>query len=323
VEETLSPPPSSRTKVFHRSCFAMNTRFSMVLVGIDTERAEALATAAERDLRALERMMSRFDAESPVSDLNRRATKNAIKPPEGLWDILSQCSDFWKRTRGAFDVTLWPLHHLWREHLGRGEEPTGQAIEEARRQTGFERLNFDETAHTIRFQCEGMSIDLGGFGKGFALERLAGSLRAQGVEQAFLSFGESSITVLGSHPHGPTWPVGIADMFHPSDTVHTFHLQNASLSSSGTAPFNRMGGPQAFGQIIDPHSGRPIEGYRTVSVASPSGIEAEVLSTALLVTPERDRAALVSGFSTISAVEIVYHSNAGEFVPSIEWKYGF
>jgi thiamine biosynthesis lipoprotein len=295
----------------------------MVLVEMDTERAEALAVTAERDLRAHERLMSRFDAESPVSDLNRRAGEKAIQPPEELWEILSLCRDYWKRTRGAFDITLWPLNQLWREYSGRGEEPSEEAIEQARLRAGFERLHLDESDRTVRFKSQGTGIDLGGFGKGYALERLVGSLRTQGVEQAFLSFGESSITVLGSHPHGPTWPVGITNMFHPSETVHTFQLQNVSLSSSGTAPFNHMGGPRAFGQIIDPHKGRPIEGYRTLSVASPSGIEAEVLSTALLVTPKLDRAALLSGFSAISAVEIVYHSNAGKFLPSIEWKYGF
>ena len=322
MEKTSSARPPSGTRVFHHSCFVMNTRFSIVLVGIDGERAEALAAAAECELRAHERMMSRFDAESPVSDVNRRAIEGAIQPPAKLWEILSLCRKHWERTHGAFDITLWPLNRLWREHLGRGEEPSQEAIEQARKQTGFEHIHFDDSAQTVRFQIKEMSIDLGGFGKGFALERLAGSLRAQGVEQAFLSFGESSITVLGSHPHGPTWPVGIANMFQPSETVHTFHLQNASLSSSGIAPFNRMGGQREFGQIIDPRSGRPIEGYRTMSVASPSGIEAEVLSTALLVTPKLDRAALLSEFSIISAVEIVYHSNTGKVLPSIEWKYG-
>lgn len=278
--------------------------------------------AAERELRAHERMMSRFDAQSSVSDVNRRATENAVQLPEGIWEVLSLCGDYWKRTHGAFDITLWPLNRLWREHLDRGEEPTGEAIEQARGQTGFERLQFDEAAHTVRFQREGMSIDLGGFGKGFALERLVGSLRAEGVERAFLSFGESSIAVLGSHPYGPTWPVGVANMFQPSETVHTFQLHNASLSSSGTAPFNQMGGSRTFGQIIDPRNGRPIEGYRTMSVASPGGMEAEILSTALLVAPERERAAILSGFSGISALEIVYHSNEGNFVPRIQWRYG-
>jgi thiamine biosynthesis lipoprotein len=323
VEKAFSGRSFSGRSVFHHSCYAMNTRFSMILVGVDVERAEALAANVECELWAHERLMSRFHSESPVSDLNRRAMETAIQVPEGLWEILSNCRDYWKRTRGAFDITLWPLQELWREHLGRGEEPTGAAIEKALRRTGFERLHLDEVAHTAHFRDKGMSIDLGGFGKGFALERLAGSLRARGVARAFLSFGESSITVLGSHPHGPAWPVGITNMFHPSETVHTFHLHNAALSTSGTAPFNHMGGPRTIGQIFDPRNGRPIEGYRTMSVASPSGIEAEVLSTALLLTPAQDRSELLFEFSTISAVEIVYHYNSGEFSPRIEWKYGF
>lgn len=323
MEESISDRPSSRTQVFHRSCFAMNTRFSMVLVDIDSETAEAMATGVERDLRALERLMSRFDLESPVSDLNRRASENAVHPPDGLWEILSLCRDYWQRTRGAFDITLWPLNQLWREHFDRGEEPTEEAIERARQRVGLERLHLDETDRTVRFESEGMSIDLGGFGKGFALERVAASLRTQGVERAFLSFGESSITVLGSHPHGPAWPVGISDMFDPQENVRIFQMRNESLSTSGTTPYNGMGGERVFGQIVNPRNGRPIEGYRTMSVASPSGMEAEVLSTALLVTPERDRAAILSGFSNVSAVEIVYHSSAGEYVPRSEWQYGF
>ena len=316
------PRPSEPAKVFDHSCFAMNTRFSLVLVGLEAEQARALAQTAERHLLACERLMSRFDAVSPVSDLNRRAADEKVTPPDALWEILTLCQGYWRQTRGAFDITLWPLTRCWREHLQRAEEPTDETIQRTLLQTGFHRLYLDEAARTVRFQSKGMSIDLGGFGKGYALESVAVQLRAAGVERAFLSFGESSITVLGSHPHGPAWPVGVGNLFSPQDAVHTFQLRDASLSTSGTAPFNAAGGPRAFGQIIDPRSGRPIEGYRTMSVASPGGMEAEVLSTALLITPAEQRAELLSDFSAVSGVEIVYDSNAGEFVPRIEWKYG-
>jgi FAD:protein FMN transferase len=313
---------ADRINVFHRTVFAMNTRFSIVLPEIDGEKGEALAAAAERELRAQERTMSRFDPASPVAELNRRAAESEVKPPQELWEILLLCRDYWQRTGGAFDITLWPLNRLWRERLERGAEPGEAAIAQARAHTGMQRLHFDEAARTVRFESPGMSLDLGGFGKGFALERVAGSLRAQGVERAFLSFGESSITVLGAHPYGPTWPVGIAHMFEPSRAAHTFYLKDRSLSSSGTAPFNRMGKALAFGQIINPHSGRPIEGFRTISVASPSATEAEVLSTALLVTPEPDRATLLSGFSRTSAVEIVYNPGEQGSNARIHWQYG-
>lgn len=330
MEAVLESRTTSRIEVFHRSLFAMNTRFSMVLAGVDRDRAETLAAAAERELRAQEHTMSRFDAAGPLAGLNRRAADQAIAPPAALWEILLLCRDHWRRTSGAFDITLWPLSRLWREHLERGEEPCQEAIAQARSQTGMERLHFDTEACTVRFETPEMSLDLGGFGKGYALDRVAEGLRAQGVEQAFLSFGESSITVLGAHPHGPDWPVGIADMFDPARAVHTFHLKDASLSSSGTAPFNCMAGLKSLnqtaspivGQIINPCSGRPIEGFRTMSVASPTATEAEVLSTALLVTPERDRAALLSGFSAISAVEIAYHPSEQDFGARIQWEYG-
>ena len=322
MKESPEPPSSLWANVFHRSCFAMNTRFSMVVVGIDAEKAEDLAISAERELCACEQLMSRFDPDSPVSELNRHAREKAVEPPQALWEILTLCRDYWKRTGGAFDITQWPLNCLWRSHLERCEEPAEEAIAEARQQTGMQYLDLDPIVHAVQFQRKGMSIDLGGFGKGFALERLANILRAQRVESAFLSFGESSITVLGSHPHGSNWPIGISNIFEPLQTVHTFHLQDASLSSSGTTPYNRMGRARLVGQIINPHTGCPIEGYRTLSVASHSAIEAEVLSTALLVTREEDRAALLSGFSAISAVEIVYHSQNGDFVPHFQWHYG-
>lgn len=322
MEETLTPHSEARANVFHHACFAMNTRFSMVLVGVDAERAEALAQDAEADLRACEQLMSRFDGDSPISELNRRAAEEAVAPPPELWQILAICRDYWRRTGGAFDITLWPLNRLWREQMNSGEEPTDATIQPTLEQTGFSRLHFDETARTIQFERKGMSLDLGAVGKGYALERLAGRLRASGVEQAFLSFGESSVTVLGSHPHGPAWPVGVSSIFPPHEAVHTFPLRDASLSTSGTAPFNGVGGARVLGQIIHPHTGRPIEGYRTLSVASSSGIEAEVLSTALLVTPKRDRVGILSGFPTVSAVEIVYYLNAGRFAPRIEWKFG-
>lgn len=300
----------------------MNTRFSLVLVDIDSEQAEAIAAAAERELHSLELLMSRFDPRSPVSALNRCATDAPVEPPAELWKILTLCHGFWERTGGAFDITLLPLQQLWRECLQRGQEPTSADLQDARLRSGFNRLHLDSTTRSVHFQAPGMSIDLGGFGKGYALERIATNLRNRGVERAFLSFGESSITALGSHPFGESWPVGIAHMFRSAETVHSFSLCDASLSTSGAAPFNCMEGPREFGQIVDPRTGRPIQGYRTLSVVSSSALEAEILSTALLVTPEQERASLLSAFSAVEAVEIVYHSNDGDFVPHLQWTYG-
>jgi FAD:protein FMN transferase len=298
----------------------MGTRFSMVLPGVDSSTGEALAEFADSHLRSQERLMSRFDPWSPISELNQRAGEEPVSLPPALWKMLAQCRAHWQRTRGAFDITQWPLNQLWREHLQRGAEPTEEMLRETRRLSGMEQLQFDDVARTLKFAAEGMVLDLGGFGKGFALEGLAANFRERGIQRAFFSFGESSVTVLGTHPHGPAWPVGIADMFQSEIAAHTFSLQDASLSTSGTAPFNETGGPQNFGHIINPRDGWPISGYRTMSVAAPSAIDAEVLSTALLVTPETERAEILSSYPGASGIEILYEPQ-NNFAPRIQWRY--
>ena len=317
----VSARAPSAPAVFHHSCLAMGTRFSMVLPGVEAAAGEGLADFAESHLRSQERLMSRFDPNSPVSELNRCSADETFTPPPALWKVLWQCREHWQRTRGSFDITQRPLNRLWREHLERGESPSGNAINETRAHTGMERICFDPSARTIKFQAAGMGIDLGGFGKGYALEQLAAYFRERNVMGAFLSFGESSVTVIGSHPHGPAWPVGIANMFHPETAVHTFLLRDTSLSTSGTAPFNQTGGPQTFGHIINPRDGHPIAGHRTMSVASPNAADAEVLSTALLVTPEAGRAEILRSYPNVSAIEIVYDSSGEGFTPRIQWRY--
>src|SRR3569833_3036409 len=214
-----------RPTVFHHSCRAMGTRLSVVLPGVDSFVGEALGEFADSHLRSQERLMSRFDSVSPISELNQRAGEEPITVPTALWKILALCHSHWQRTRGAFDITQWPLNQLWRENVQRGEVPSDKSIQQTRRITCMEQLQFDDAARTLKFATEGMMLDLGGFGKGYALEPLARHFREQGVARAFFSFGESSVTVIGSHPHGSAWPVGIAYMFHPETAVPTFQLR--------------------------------------------------------------------------------------------------
>ena len=311
----------SQSVVFHHACRVMGTRFAIVLPGVDGSTGEALAEMAERHLRAQERLMSRFDAHSPVSDLNRRAADEPVTPPPALWEILLLCRRHWRRSRGAFDITQGPLCELWRESLARNETPSPEALAETRAHTGFERIRLNEAARTVRFEVPGVCLDLGGFGKGYALDQLAKLLSEQGVGRAFLSFGESSVTVIGSHPAGLPWPVAIADLFQPAVSVRTFNLQDASISTSGTAPFNQRGGLQPFGHILNPRDGRPITGYRTLSATSPSATDAEVLSTALLVTPVNERPDVLSSYPGASGVEIVYEPRDDGFASRIAWHH--
>jgi len=292
--------------LYHQTFRAMGTRLSLVLPGCDESEGAELGEVARSLVTQWERLLSRFDSAGALHELNARAATEAVAPPTALWNVLVRCREHWQRTAGRFDITLEPVARIWRDAVQAGRLPSLEEIEEARGKSGFGRLVFDEANHTVRFASPGMSLDLGGFGKGWALDVLRAEFVRRGVTCAFFSFGESSVSVIGRHPFGRAWPVGIADLFETGRVRHTFELINASLSTSGNAPGNTWGGEVPFGHIIDARTLRPVAGYRTLSVVCPTAAEAEVLSTALLATSPEERSALLAGYAGADAVEFCY-----------------
>lgn len=304
----------SGSQVFHHVFPAMHTRFSMVLPGVDRMRGDWLAGEVETVVRAQEGLLSRFDAHSPLSELNRRAALEPVTPPLPLRDVLRICREHWRRTEGAFDVAQTARSELHRDAAERGEAPLASERAAAGLRSGFHQVEFDDEAGTVRFAVPGLALDLGGIGKGLALDVVTRNLRQRGVTSAFLSFGESSIAVIGTHPNGPYWPVGVADLAQVGRAWHRFELCDAALSTSG----NRA----TDGHIVDPRDGQLVSGRRTLSVACASAVNAEVLSTALLVVPVPERARLLENYRGTEAVEIVYEPDDGGWSGRISWRYG-
>ena len=258
--------------------------------------------------------MSRYDPHSPLSELNRSAVGEAIKPPAALWRLLALCGEHWHRTGGYFDVAQGALVELWRQSPS---EPSIEAARAARLASGFSGVRLDPATQTVGFSRPGLQLDLGAVGKGVALDSVVAELKRRGVRCAFLSFGESSIAAVGSHPSGRPWPVGIASLFDPALSLHAFSLTDASLSTSG----NRPDQPSSHGPTVRPMEGAPVEGCRTMSVVAATATESEILSTALLACPLERRCALLAGYPGVSAVEICYDRTQSGWIGRIAWRH--
>lgn len=285
----------------------MGTRFTLVLPECAESEGAELAELARRFLASQEHLLSRFDPRGPLVALNAGAASAAIIPPPALWAVLQACRDHWRRTEGSFDITIQSLAQVWKRAAMEAREPTAAEIGEAQSRVGLGHVEFDEAVRTVRFVRDGVSIDLGGFGKGWALDSLRAELIRQGVTCALLSFGESSIAVIGRHPAGRPWPVGIADLNEPTRVRHNFALENAALSTSGSAVHARsssVANAPAHPHLINPLDGRPVRGARTVSVCAPTAAEAEALSTALFVLPAARWPRVLARYPGVEAVSI-------------------
>jgi len=149
---------------------------------------------------------------------------------------------------------------------------------------GWSTMTLDLTAGRVG-ASHPTALDFGGFGKGFALDRAARELREAGVVSAFLSAGESSIAVVGRHPLGVRWPVGIPDPLEPDRFLIELELEDEALSVSSTM------GVAGRSPTVRPDTGEAIAAPRTAIAVAASGAEAEAMSTALLIADatERDR----------------------------------
>jgi thiamine biosynthesis lipoprotein len=206
-------------------------------------------------------------------------------------------------SNGAFDITATALIDLWKS----GRNPTEDEIEESKKITGFDKVEFDFENQKLKFREDGIEFDLGGIGKGIALDTIKPILNKEGIKDGIVSFGESSILALGNHPNGEKWPLGIRNSYDVNEFVHLFMAGNESVTTSGTILNTDSGDVVKRNHTISPVTGFPVEGNRTVSVKSESATMGGFISKTWLILPENDKNILAEKLKNIEILEVNYN----------------
>ena len=221
----------------------MNTRFDVFLRGDDEQHLEAVAVAVLEEIIRLDGALSRFDPRSEITRVNRQAGKAAVRVDRELFALLETCEQGRQVTNGFFDVT----------------------------QGGS--LELDAAACTVRLPSAEAQIDLGGVGKGYALDCAREILRRFNVENALLQGGTSSVLAVGDE----AWPIDLRHPLKPDVIVERIELANRGLSCSAARLANGQ-----ISDVVNPLTGAPVVGDDACVVLEDSATEAEIFSTALL-----------------------------------------
>lgn len=280
----------------------MGTRFYALLPDLEEGKAERLFYHLRGEVNRIEQKMSRFLPESEVSRLNAAAAGETVEPDEELFDLLQACRYIWEKTDGAFDLTCRPLMEYWKDKESEADED----FQQVKDRCGFQHLLLDPDQRTAAFTRNGMEIDFGGLGKGYALEKIKEMILNTEAKSAFISFGESSVLALGEHPAGGAWKIGMNNYLDPGKTLHEFRLCGGSVSTSSNFRVNDSGRLVNHRHIIDPHSGKPWENLSAVSVHAESPLLAEMLSTACLVSESEKIRSLKEAYPEVDIVRADY-----------------
>jgi len=257
----------------HRT--AMACRFELTLPSEDARHLDA-ARAALDEVDAIEAALTWFRDTSEVSRVNRGAATGLVPVGPPLLALLSLCRELHAATGGAFDPASTALSRCWGFLERRPHLPTEEEIEAARARSGLDKVIVDGLSRTVRFAVPGVELNFGAVGKGWALDRVAATLRLRGVARALLTAGGSSHRGWG----GEAWELALQP---GGEELGLLRLRDAALGTSALGEQHFEAAGKRYGHVLDPRTGWPAEGVRSASAVASEAAVADALSTAFLV----------------------------------------
>lgn len=268
---------------------ALGAPAMLILHHEDSKEAERLVRRVTAEVARLEGIFSLYREDSAVSELNRVGVLAA--PPEELVELLGLSRNFHAATGGRFDPTVQPLWLAYARHFSRGDAgrggPAHKIVQEALSHVGFDGLRFD--GNRIAFARPGMAITLNGIAQGYVTDRIVTLLRDAGVTSSLVDMGECH--AVGARADGTPWRIGLAADQASSDPDSIIEIVDRAVASSGSFGF-AFDDEGRFGHVLDPRSGATARLHKAVSVAAPDATTADALSTAFLLMPAEEIAAL-------------------------------
>jgi thiamine biosynthesis lipoprotein len=275
----------------HRFAFkAMGSPCALELY--DTPEGDVAAVADEcvSEAGRLEFKYSRFRSDSLLSRINASAgdTDGFSVDPESA-SLLDYSDIAHQQSGGLFDVTSGVLRKAWNFASNRLPDPDLLAASLA--QVGWHKLRWQSPR---LFLAPGMELDLGGVVKEYAADRLAALCRQRGVRHGLVDLG-GDLCAVGPHPDGAPWQVGVRDPRHPERAMATIPLAEGGIESSGDYERFMIVDDVRYGHILDPRTGWPVEGLRSVSVVASHCLIAGTASTVAMLEGVEEGMAFLDG----------------------------
>lgn len=266
----------SENKKVSRDIFAMDTYMTLTAYG---EHAEKAVQKAVDEINRLETVLS---AEKKESDIYKLNTTGNIMLSTDTKDIVAEALKINKATKGAFDISIYPLMVKWGFTTQKYNVPAKSEISKLLKNVDSAKIIFDEKSGNIKLKKD-MKIDLGGIAKGYTSGRVMQIFKECGVTSGLVSLG-GNVQALGSKTDGSDWQIAIENPDKSSDYIGVVSIKDKAVITSGGYEryFEKNG--KTYHHILDPKTGYPAEsGLKSVTIVSDNGTLSDALSTSLFV----------------------------------------
>ena len=241
-------------KTIHYAWFeSMHTRIDIAICNRPEDLCKNVIDQVHNELQHIEHLANRFASSSELFRLNQMASVQPVIVSSELFWIIVNCIHFYEKTSGCFDITVNSLESY---------------------RDGIKGIVCDSQNQSVFYKNPSIKIDLGGFAKGYALDKCIDILKNNQISDALVNFGNSSVFAMGNHPAGKGWKVTLPTSTpeQPSSIV----LVDECLTTSGNEETKL--------HILSPFDGQYVKANKPVSVVTKDASSGEIFSTALFVS---------------------------------------
>jgi|SRR5688572_5095726 len=303
------PPAAAERALIERSRVSMGSEVHLTAWTADEPAALAAFEAAFNEFDRLDALMSVWKEGSEVEQLNRAAGEKPVQISRDVLDVLSMARQTSDWTEGKFDVTFGVLSGLWKfDHDLDGNIPARADVLARLPLIDYQKLEMDVARSTAFLTQRGMRVHLGGIGKGYAVDRAAAILRGRGLNDFMIQSG-GDLYVAGRRGDRP-WRAGIQDPRGPEgNSFAAMDLTDSAFTTSGDYERFFMKDGRRYHHIIDPDTGLPAAGSRSVTIVARTATLADALDTGVFILGPEKGMALIERLNGIEGVIVTSSNN--------------
>lgn len=316
----VSACSGTKSHTYQKSKALMDT-FVTITVVSDSEKAAG--TAIEYAFTRLEQfgnMINFFSPDSELAMINKNAGVTATRVSPETFDLIDKALYVAEKSHGAFDPTIGPVMKLWDFHAE--IKPEDAEVKKNLPLVNYRSVRIDRKQSTVFLTRKGMLLDLGGIAKGYAADLAVETLKKQGIRSGLVAIA-GDIKTFGSRPDGKPWNIGIRNPRQKTgkdEIIATVPLSGKAISTAGDYERFFIRDGQRYHHIMDPATGYPAYGTRSVSVVADSGVFADGFDNALFVLGPEKGLKLIEQLSRDFPVDafIIYDNGTEYITPGIK-----
>lgn len=282
----------------------MGNRFEISVVSEDENWANERIASAISEIVRIEQLLTTFKPESQTNQINAQAGIQPVQVDKEVFELIQRSLRISNLTQGAFDITYGSIDKsLWNFDVKMTTLPDAETAKEMVKLVDYQKVVLNQNDYSVFLKDQGMRIGFGGIGKGYAAEMAKQLMIREGVKSGVVN-ASGDLTTWGNQPNGKQWTIGIADPNHKNKTFSSINISNMAVATSGDYEKFVMIKGKRYSHTINPKTGLPVTGIKSVTIIAPNAELADSLATPVTVMGVKVGLDLINQLKGIACVII-------------------